>query len=200
MNTTPLCVLIVTENQNDSVLATLVLRQEYAEVEVLLAQDALEFADRLAAGGFSVAMVDNDLRWADGVAVFEAIERRHRECAGLLLVRDPADIDPPDCIDVVVPKASRGFVDLPKALEWAQRLRRARFQEDVDVGAYERLVGELPVGVISTSTRCSAGYPIAMIFPTQGSGLPFVSRSPNGAAETSGMNRKAGEGPRSTCV
>ena len=62
MNTTPLCVLIVTENQDDSVLATLVLRQEYAEVEVKLAQDALEFADRLAAGGFSVAMVDNDLR------------------------------------------------------------------------------------------------------------------------------------------
>ena len=84
--------------------------------------------------------------------MFEAIERRHRECAGLLLVRDPADIDPPDCIDVVVPKTSRGFVDLPKVLERAQRLRRARFQEDVDVGAYERLVGELPVGVFSMST------------------------------------------------
>lgn len=129
------------------------LRQEYAEVEVLQAHDALEFADRLAGGGFSVALVDKELGWADGVAVFEAIERRYQECAGILLVHESAQLDPPESIDVVVAKTSRGFIELPRAIERAQLLRRTRFQKDADIGAYERLVGELPVGVFSLSSR-----------------------------------------------
>ena len=153
MSAIPLGVLIVTESKDDRALAALVLRQEYAEVEVLHAQDALEFADHLAGGGFSVVLVDQELSWADGVAVFEAIERRYNECAGLLLVGDPAELEPPESIDVVVPKTSRGFVELPKAIERARRVRRARFQKDVDVGAYERLIGELPVGVFALSTH-----------------------------------------------
>ena len=153
MSAAPLVVLIVTESKDDNALAALVLRQEYAEVEVVQAQDALEFADRLAEGGFSVAVVDEQLGWADGVAVFEAIERRYQECAGLLLVRESAAREPPGSIDVVVPKTSHGFIELPRAIERAQWLRRARFQKDVDVGAYERLVGELPVGVFSLSSQ-----------------------------------------------
>jgi len=136
MSATTFGVLIVSECEDDSALADLVLRQAYPEAVVLVVTDALEFADRLAAGAFSVAIVDETLSWADGVAVFQAIERRYPTCAGLLLTSRFDGTEPPEPIDVVVPKSSRGFVRLPSALERARRFRRARSYQDVHAGAY----------------------------------------------------------------
>ena len=142
-------ILLVTESTDDGALAALVLRQVYTEVEVWAVGDALEFADRLAGGGFSVALADKRLSWADGVSVLEAIRRRYPECANLLLVDSPSQADQGDGVDVSVTKNSRGFVDLPNAIQRAQRLVQTRFQDDASVTAYQRLVAELPVGVFS---------------------------------------------------
>ena len=148
-------VLLVTENADDSALAALVLEQSVADAHVLQAGSALDFADQLAAGGFTAAVVDHDLQWADGEAVVEAVKRRYPECAAVLLCDDVAASQQSTNADVVVPKTSRGYLSLPSAISRALERVGRREERPHEVAAYDRLVEQLPVGIFATAINGS---------------------------------------------
>jgi len=148
-------ILLVDDNADDRALASLLLRQEFGELAIDEAADAIAFAEFLASGGFTVAVASHGLGWGDGCQVLEALRRRYAGCL-LFLVCAPdenvmahrvADLGLAGCLK----KNSGGFLTLSKAIR--QALERAG---DADNGAADeascrRLVQNLPVGVFSLS-------------------------------------------------
>ena len=146
-------ILLVTEDADDCALAALVLEQTMTDVHVLPAGSALDFADQLAAGGFGAAVIDRELQWADGEAVLEAVKRRHPECATVLMGEPLAAGEMLGDVDVFVTKTSRGFLELPGAIERALKRAQGRNEAPQEIAAYDRLVEQLPVGIFAMSVN-----------------------------------------------
>lgn len=148
-------ILLVDDNADDRALASLLLRQEFGELAIDEAADAIAFAEFLASGGFAVAVASHGLGWGDGCQVLEALRRRYGDCL-LFLICAPdekitahrvAELGLAGCLN----KNSGGFLSLSKTIR--QALERTG---DADNGAAEeascrRLVQNLPVGVFSLS-------------------------------------------------
>jgi len=141
---TGLRILLVDEDRDDRTLAALVLRHALTDTDILEAGDPLEFADRFAEGGFSVAIAEARLGWADGIEVLQSIKRRYPECATLLFTDALPTRMLPSGVDARLPKSSHGFLELPVAV------RRAR--DEASLAASDprgRLLEQLPVGIFA---------------------------------------------------
>lgn len=141
-------ILLVIEERDDRGLAALVLQHGLVDVEILEAGDALEFADHLANGSFSVAVASSRLGWAEGAAVLAAVKRRYPDCVTLLL-GDPDGGAVDALVEASVPLSSRGFLHLPGAIQEVLDKRTAGRHRSIELAAYDRLLDQLPVGIFT---------------------------------------------------
>lgn len=149
----PLRVLVVDDDPHERPLAVTVLVA--AGFDAVPVGDALTFGEELARGTFDAVVLEARVRWAEGLAILDAVKRAGRHRAVLLFTAAPGD----DAVlaafrrglDDSVPKSPRGFVELPGLVRAAvkratsdgalvdtslgrllERLERAVFQCDLD--------------------------------------------------------------------
>lgn len=148
-------ILLVDDNADDRALTSLLLRQEFGELAIDEAADAIAFAEFMASGGFAVAVASHGLGWGDGCQVLEALRRRYADCLLFLICAPDEEVTAHRVSELrlagCLKKSSGGFLALAKAIR--QALERAG---DADNGAAHeascrRLVQNLPVGVFSLS-------------------------------------------------
>ncbi len=78
-------VLLIEDKADDCRLMTLILRERLPQCVVDVAGDAVSFAEWLAGGGFSVAVISQDLTWADASQALIALRRHHPTCRLFML-------------------------------------------------------------------------------------------------------------------
>lgn len=154
--TEALRVILVSDDDDDRALACMVIRQSYEDVELLEATDALTFADHLADGEFDVALSAPENRWANGVDVLAAIKRRQPNCATILFGEPLPEAIDSKVVDVALRQSSRGFLQLPQAIEQARDKLIALQNAPAPDVAYERLVANLPLAVFQLDQQ--AGF------------------------------------------
>ena len=152
------CVLLVDDNADDLALASLILHDRLEDVRVETVGDAVGFAQNLAAGRFSVAVVSERLNWGDGVRALAAIQCHLPECLLFLLVPPGVTLSQERASELRLAgwfsKDSRGLLALPQAVTAAQA---GQLGADAGEGG-RQLVESLPTGVFSLSARGVVTY------------------------------------------
>lgn len=112
----PLRILLVDDEPHERALAAAVLRADGGGFDIGEVKDAIAFAEELAANRFDAAIVATGLRWAEPVAVVDAVKRAGRSRAVILFT-------PPDADQLVLAAYKRGLDDhLVKSPEGFVRL------------------------------------------------------------------------------
>ncbi len=113
-------VLLIEDQADDCRLMLLVLRDRLPGHTVETASDAVSFAEWVARGGFTVAVVDQELAWADAGQVLAALRRHHPECRLLMVAAPgtlvhglPAELQ---AMAEVLPRTSAGLLALPERI------------------------------------------------------------------------------------
>ena len=144
----PVKVLLVDDKPYDGELAALVLQKHLPHSTITVVDDAIEFAEHLALGDFSLVITEKQLNWAEGSRILESIKRLYPQCPVIffsgdkLLPSETTHLQPDDQIK----KSSAGFLHLPISVN--QLLQPAASDEN-SVNTSSPLVDRLPVGVFS---------------------------------------------------
>jgi len=171
--------LLVDDDADDRALASLVLQGRLGDLAVQETPDAISFAEHLASGGFTVAIVSERLVWGDGLRVVQSIRRRLPECLLFLLLPPGRTISAQQASDFGLagwlPKDSHGFLALPELIRDA---RSGGNGTGIDAG-FRQLAEALPVGVFSLSVGGTVTYAngAAAEFLGASSGLALVGRA-----------------------
>ena len=149
-------VLLIEDKADDCRLMTLILRERLPHCTVDVAGDAVSFAEQLAGGGFSVAVVSQDLTWADASQALTALRRHHPRCR-LFMLADQ-DTWPQTLLAEqrtaleVLPRTSGGLLALPERI----RTSICRSGEET---AEESSSREPPPGETLPELRTKVGWP-----------------------------------------
>ena len=151
--TDPVRLLLVGDNADDRALMSLLLHRGLDHVVVDEADGPIAFAEHLAGGTFTAAVVDEVLSWGDGPKVLGAIRRRDPNCLLFLLVESGEPWTTPRRLRELglagyIAKDSTGFLALPEMVNVAVERAASQGQPTLDP-VCRRLVRELPVGVLS---------------------------------------------------
>ena len=144
----PVKVLLVDDKPYDGELAALVLQKYLPQSTVIVIDDAIEFAEHLALGDFSLVITEKQLNWAEGSRILESIKRLYPQCPVIffssdkLLPSEKNQLQPDDQIK----KNSAGFLHLPISVN---QLLQPTEPVDSAVNSSSPLVDRLPVGVFS---------------------------------------------------
>ncbi len=145
--------LLVGDNADDRALMSLLLRRALDGVAVDEADGPIAFAEHLAGGRFTAAVVDEVLSWGEGAQVLGAIRRRDPNCLLFLMVEAGESWTTPRRLRELglagyIAKDSTGFLALPEMVTVAVERATSQGQPTLDP-VCRRLVRELPVGVLS---------------------------------------------------
>ncbi len=151
--TDPVRLLIVGDNADDRSLMSLLLHRALDDVVVDEADGPIAFAEYLAGGRFTAAVVDEVLSWGDGPQVLGAIRRRDPNCLLFMMVESGEPWTTPRRLRDLglagyIAKDSTGFLALPEMVSVAVERAASQGQPTLDP-VCRRLVRELPVGVLS---------------------------------------------------
>ncbi len=122
-------ILLVDSNASDSALSMLLLQREMPRATIVVATDAMAFADALAVDAPDVAVVSAELAWARVNELIATIKRR-RPTSSVVLFGHASDIvaralNPGLACDGFVRKSSSGFLGLTAIIaEVLERTRR----------------------------------------------------------------------------
>ncbi|MFW2440671.1 MAG: ATP-binding protein [Arenicellales bacterium] len=143
-------ILLVDDKPYDGELAALVLQHHLPHAELITVEDAIEFAEHLALGGFDLVITERQLKWAEGSRVLESIKRLYPDCPVVFFSAEKA---PPGNNenhtkqpDAQIKKGSDGFLHLPVTVNQLLTPRESSVDEKNSTGP---LVDRLPVGVFS---------------------------------------------------
>ncbi len=151
--TGPIRMLLVGDNADDRALMSLLLHRAVDGVAVDEADGPIAFAELLAEGKFTAAVVDEVLSWGEGAQVLAAIRRRDPNCLLFLMVEAGESWTSPRRLRDLglagyIAKDSTGFLALPEMVTVAVERVASHGQPTLDP-ICRRLVRELPVGVLS---------------------------------------------------
>ncbi|MCC3404667.1 MAG: PAS domain-containing protein [Microcoleus sp. PH2017_10_PVI_O_A] len=75
-----LSILLIEDNPNDRLMIDRELRKTFGDLEIKSAIDAQTLEEILAAGGFDLVITDYQLRWSDGLTIFQQVQSRYPNC------------------------------------------------------------------------------------------------------------------------
>lgn len=73
-------ILVIDDNPTDRLLVKRELEREFSQLEITEIYDAHSFDAALDRGGFNLAITDYQIRWINGLEVFNRIKYRYRQC------------------------------------------------------------------------------------------------------------------------
>ena len=145
-------ILIVDDKPYDGQLAALVLQQQLPDAEITVIDDAIEFAEHLAIGEFSLVITERHLNWAEGSRIIESIKRLYPKCPVIFFSAEKTPISHSETgynqPDEQIKKGSAGFLHLPMCV--SQLLQPSEKNENIN-STSSPLVDRMPVGVFSLS-------------------------------------------------
>lgn len=145
--------LVIDDDPADASLAALVLSQAFPDARVEVAGDALEYQALLLAGEPTVAVVERQLAWGNGLGVMARIHRQYPRCVLFLLGRSPSDELGARFVEGggagYLSKTSAGYLELPRAV------RAALDQRPSEAAGlpWSGFADSLPLGLLSITAE-----------------------------------------------